>query len=78
MRVHACTFQKLHACVATASRDHANHTRVTRVRPFKLWVICIVCSYQTPPYLQFDKSSDGSNQIGISVLLLIATLASHD
>ena len=32
MRVHACTFQKLHACVATASRGHANHTRVTRMR----------------------------------------------
>ena len=32
MRVHACTFQKLHVCVATASRGHANHTRVTRVR----------------------------------------------
>ena len=49
MRVHACTFQKLHACVATASRGHANHTHVTHVRyacdmrgPFKLWVICTV------------------------------------
>ena len=31
MRVHACTFQKLHTCVATASRGHANHTRETRV-----------------------------------------------
>ena len=34
MHIHACTFQKLHACVATASRGHANHTcdtRATRV-----------------------------------------------
>ena len=54
MRVHACTFQKLHTCVATASKGHANHTRVTHLRhvchtrvsdmrgPFKLWVICTV------------------------------------
>ena len=47
--MYTSTFQKLHACVATASRGHANHTRVTRVRhtchtrgPFKLWVICTV------------------------------------
>ena len=53
MRVDACTFQKLHACVATASRGHANHTRVTCVLhacdtrgPFKLWVICTIqCNF---------------------------------
>ena len=38
MRVHACTFQQLNVCVATASRGHANHTR----GPFKLWVICTI------------------------------------
>ena len=32
MCVHACTFQKLHAGAATASRGHANHMRVTRVQ----------------------------------------------
>ena len=31
MHVHACTFQKFHACVAIASRGHAKHMRVTRV-----------------------------------------------
>ena len=55
MHVHACTLQKLHVCVATASRGHANLTCVTRVRhachmrdthgPFKLWVICTVYIY---------------------------------
>ena len=42
-------FQILHACVAAASRGHANYMRVTRMlhacdtrEPFKLWVICTV------------------------------------